>query len=143
MRAASVIALAWLCACSGSHLRGTPDVTFEPDAVVDPIVDVALDDGGAIDGSSIDPADEDAIEEPAEDPVVEDIVSTCDAPGPRVGCIETGGTEHYPMCCPGIADFPVTCGADPCGCPEIESHNVAACDCGEGRCFDGLCCVTP
>jgi hypothetical protein len=141
VRAASVIALVALCACSGSHLRGTPDASAEPDALVDP----SRDDGTTVEEPLLDPSveAEDAIEEPVEDPVVEDIVPTCDAPGPRTGCIETGGTEFYPLCCPGVADFPVTCGADPCGCPEIESHNVAACDCGEGRCFDGLCCVTP
>ena len=140
MRAASVIALLALCACSGRHLQGTPDAGGEPDAVVDPIVDVAIDEA-VVDDPVVEV--EDVPGEPIEDPAIEDIVSTCDAPGPRTGCIETGGTEYYPMCCPGIADFPVTCGADPCGCPEIESHNVAACDCGEGRCFDGLCCVTP
>lgn len=132
MRAASVTALVALCACSGRHLAGTPDATVEPDVSVDTIVDVGIDNGMV---------DDPVVE--VEDPVVEDIASTCDAAGPRSGCIETGGTEHYPLCCPGVADFPVTCGADPCGCPEIESHNVAACDCGEGRCFDGLCCVTP
>ena len=108
-------------------------------------MDTLNDDGTVIDEPLDDPVVDavDAVDEPVEDPPVEDIVPGCDAPGPRTGCIETGGTEFYPMCCPGIADFPVTCGRDPCGCPENESHNVAACDCGEGRCCDGLCCVTP
>jgi hypothetical protein len=134
-----------LCACSGRHIEGTPDAGDEPDAVIDPVVDPAHEDGTVIEEPVDDPGVEieDAVVEPVEDPEVEDIISTCDAPDPRTGCTETGGTEIYPLCCPGIVDFPVTCGRDPCGCPEIESHNVAACDCGEGRCFDGLCCVTP
>ncbi len=139
MRAASVIALVALCACSGRHIDGTPDAAGEPDAAVDPVVDTAIDDVTVVDDPVIEV--EDGIDDPIEDPALLDIVPTCDAPDPRTGCTATGGTEHYPLCCPGIADFPVTCGADPCGCPEIESHNVAACDCGEGRCFDGLCCV--
>ncbi|MBW2261348.1 MAG: hypothetical protein JRG91_05175 [Deltaproteobacteria bacterium] len=145
MRAASAIALlALTCACSGRQIEGTPDAGVEPDASVDPIVDEARDDGSVVDDPADDPRveAEDVIDEHVEDPAGEDGGPACDAPGPRTGCIETGGTEIFPMCCPEVADYPVTCGSDPCGCPEIESHNVAACDCGEGRCFDGLCCVS-
>lgn len=140
MRAASAIVMLAACACSGRHIEGTPDAADEPDVSVDPIVDEPVDDP-ALEGE--DPVSDTSVDDPVEDPAPEDVAPTCDAPDPRTGCTATGGAEHYPLCCPGVADFPVTCGADPCGCPEIESHNVASCECGEGRCFDGLCCVTP
>jgi hypothetical protein len=40
------------------------------------------------------------------------------------------------MCCLGAANFPNTCGADPCACPSDVSHLISICDCGPQRCYD-------
>lgn len=128
--AAAILACASL-ACSGRHITGTTDISDEDaheivEIDLDP--DIAEPDAPGPDVVDVEDASE---EEPA-----------CDAPAdPYAACAETGGTVHFPLCCEGVADFPETCFSDPCGCPEIESHNVAACDCGSGRCWDGRCCV--
>lgn len=57
------------------------------------------------------------------------------------GCIASGGTVTTALCCKSTGDFPDTCAIGACGCAPGQSHEVRACDCGAGRCFDGTACV--
>lgn len=140
---AAVVVL--VAACSGRHITGTPDAMDGNEIVDVREVDVRevfdsppdLLDPGEDDVQDV--VDDDTFD--ATDPGEEDPPPPCDVTDPYAGCAVTGGTVVFPLCCPGASDFPESCTWDPCGCPEIESHNVAACDCGEGRCFDGMCCV--
>ena len=57
------------------------------------------------------------------------------------GCLTSGGTVTSAMCCAATNDFPDTCAIGACGCAPAASHEVRACDCGAGSCFDGSGCV--
>ncbi|MCX6776958.1 MAG: serpin family protein [Candidatus Micrarchaeota archaeon] len=47
-----------------------------------------------------------------------------------------GGNVTNLLCCGSVGDFPNTCLIGACGCSPSNSHEVKACDCGEGRCWD-------
>ena len=47
-----------------------------------------------------------------------------------------GGNVTSLLCCGSVGDFPNTCLIGACGCSPSNSHEVKACDCGEGRCWD-------
>jgi len=65
----------------------------------------------------------------------------CPVVRPEQACLHSGGTVSSAMCCASADDFPDTCVIGACGCPPDGSHQVAVCDCGEGRCFNGTECV--
>lgn len=56
-------------------------------------------------------------------------------------CRASGGTVVVMMCCTAVGDFPNLYLIGPCGCHPDFSHEVKACDCGPGMCFDGSTCV--
>jgi len=56
-------------------------------------------------------------------------------------CLDSGGTIGTALCCQSTGDFPDTCAIGVCGCASEYSHQVKICNCGEGRCFDGVNCV--
>ncbi|MCX6776199.1 MAG: serpin family protein [Candidatus Micrarchaeota archaeon] len=58
-------------------------------------------------------------------------------------CRMGGGNVTTHLCCNSVGDFPNTCLIGACGCSPSNSHEVKACDCGEGRCWDSdkLKCV--
>ena len=60
---------------------------------------------------------------------------------PEAGCILSGGAVETASCCETVDDFPNTCLVGPCACAPEDSHELNVCDCGEGRCFNGLFCV--
>ena len=68
------------------------------------------------------------------------MTSDADA-GPADGCSASGGTVTTSHCCASVADFPNTCAIGACGCALAASHNVKACECPDGECFDGEHCV--
>jgi serpin B len=51
-------------------------------------------------------------------------------------CIKSGGSITTKSCCKSIIEFPDTCLIGACGCAPQYSHEVVACECGEGRCWD-------
>ncbi|NYZ78880.1 hypothetical protein H0N99_01915 [Candidatus Micrarchaeota archaeon] len=51
-------------------------------------------------------------------------------------CLSSGGTIATQSCCLSAGDFPNTCLIGACGCSSDNSHNVKACNCGEGKCWD-------
>lgn len=57
-------------------------------------------------------------------------------------CIDSGGIVTIASCCKSSNDFPSSCLIGACGCALENSHEVKACDCGEGKCFDGEKCVS-
>ncbi|UCG32908.1 MAG: hypothetical protein JSU68_14740, partial [Phycisphaerales bacterium] len=61
----------------------------------------------------------------------------------EAACVDSGGTVVTVDCnCPGVCSFFNNCAVGACTCsPELPSHEVTACDCGAGRCFDGTECV--
>lgn len=64
------------------------------------------------------------------------------APSPaEQSCLSSGGTISTAICCMSAADFPNTCLIGACGCSPDNSHPVRSCDCGSGKCFDGVRCV--
>lgn len=66
-----------------------------------------------------------------------------DAGGPAAGCTASGGTVGTQLCCGATGDFPNTCLTGACGCSPSSSHDVMACQCPGGTCFDGSRCVSP
>jgi hypothetical protein len=56
-------------------------------------------------------------------------------------CVESGGSVSQASCCLSAEDFPNLCLMGPCGCSSENSHTIKICDCGEGKCFDGVRCV--
>jgi len=61
---------------------------------------------------------------------------------PEQGCLASGGTVTSAMCCASTGDFPDTCEVGACGCSPDASHEVRACVCGTGTCFNGSACVS-
>ncbi len=61
------------------------------------------------------------------------------------GCVNSFGNVTTKSCCKSVSDFPDTCMIGACGCSPDNSHDVVACECGEGRCWDSsrLMCMTP
>jgi hypothetical protein len=59
-----------------------------------------------------------------------------DASGPAALCMVTGGTVDSARCCAATGDFPNSCVTGACGCSPSSSHNVMACVCPSGQCFD-------
>ena len=57
-------------------------------------------------------------------------------------CRLSGGTVTTQLCCKSVSDFPNTCLIGACGCLPDNSHEIKACDCGEGKCWNGNICVT-
>ncbi len=57
-------------------------------------------------------------------------------------CINSGGTIRTGLCCKSVDDFPSTCSIGACACSPDSSHEVKICDCGPGKCFDGIKCVS-
>jgi len=51
-------------------------------------------------------------------------------------CTDSGGTVTTMLCCGSVGDFPDTCLIGACGCSPDNSHQVKACNCGEGKCWD-------
>ena len=56
-------------------------------------------------------------------------------------CSLSGGKIATSLCCQLSDDFPNNCLIGACGCAPSASHEVKICDCGEGKCFDGIGCV--
>jgi hypothetical protein len=56
-------------------------------------------------------------------------------------CTNSGGTVTNATCCKSATDFPNTCLIGACGCSAENSKEVKTCDCGEGRCFNGMSCI--
>lgn len=56
-------------------------------------------------------------------------------------CLKSGGRITTTLCCQSVSDFPNTCMIGACGCSPVYSHQVQACECQEGKCFDGSQCV--
>lgn len=69
-------------------------------------------------------------------------LASCEDPLEQA-CIDSGGTVITSMCCLGVQDFRNTCSdaIGACGCAPEFSHEVKACDCPTGYCFDGSECV--
>ena len=61
--------------------------------------------------------------------------------GRAEACLDSGGEVKISLCCKSSGDYPNLCLVGPCGCSQEGSHNVNICDCGEGKCFDGISCV--
>ncbi len=61
--------------------------------------------------------------------------------GAEQACLHSGGNISTALCCGTSGDFPNTCLIGACGCAPTASHSVRSCDCGEGKCFDGVRCV--
>jgi hypothetical protein len=57
-------------------------------------------------------------------------------------CTDSGGTVTTMSCCKSVKEFPNACLIGACGCSLENSHEVKACDCGEGKCWNGNVCVT-
>lgn len=57
-------------------------------------------------------------------------------------CTNAGGTVKTVTCCKSTSDFPNLCLIGACGCSAENSHEIKTCDCGEGKCFDGVKCVS-
>jgi hypothetical protein len=51
-------------------------------------------------------------------------------------CTSTGGTVSTSTCCLSVGDFPDSCAIGACGCSPDNSHEVKACSCGSGKCFN-------
>ncbi|MDD3487180.1 MAG: hypothetical protein PHF35_02255 [Candidatus Moranbacteria bacterium] len=60
----------------------------------------------------------------------------------ELACVNAGGKISQSLCCQSANDFSNTCAIGACGCAPDHSHQVKACDCGEGKCFDGKSCVS-
>lgn len=101
-----------------------PDTTIEPDAV-DP------------DADEPDAAEPDAAEPDAVDSG-EDLAEMGDL---AAACTGSGGTVTTGTCCESTDPFPDLCSVGACGCAPAYSHEIALCDCGAGRCFNGTSCV--
>jgi len=56
-------------------------------------------------------------------------------------CLKSGGTIDKALCCESTGDFPNTCLIGACGCSLDYSHEVDACACPAGLCFNGKKCV--
>ncbi|MCX6226982.1 MAG: hypothetical protein NTV01_19905 [Bacteroidia bacterium] len=56
-------------------------------------------------------------------------------------CSLSGGKISTSLCCQSSGDFPNSCLIGACGCAPSASHEVKVCDCGDGKCFDGIECV--
>jgi len=56
-------------------------------------------------------------------------------------CTDSGGTVTTMTCCKAVSDFPNTCLIGACGCSAENSHEVKACNCGEGKCWDSTKCA--
>ncbi len=63
-------------------------------------------------------------------------------PTKEQACLDSGGTVETTSCCLTTSDFPDTCLVGACGCSAEDSHEVEACNCGEGKCFNGETCVS-
>lgn len=59
----------------------------------------------------------------------------------ETACLQSGGSVINQPCCNSATDFPNTCLIGACGCSPNNSHNIKACDCGDGKCFNGSSCV--
>jgi hypothetical protein len=60
----------------------------------------------------------------------------------EAACLDAGGTVSVILCCAGNGDFFNAClGEGTCSCAPELSHEVKACECPEGECFDGQTCV--
>jgi len=57
-------------------------------------------------------------------------------------CAISGGSIQASLCCQSVGDFPDSCLVGSCGCSLESSHEVKACDCGPGKCFDGKKCLS-
>ncbi|MSQ85008.1 MAG: hypothetical protein EXR77_19395 [Myxococcales bacterium] len=56
-------------------------------------------------------------------------------------CTAAGGTIATQKCCSSASDYPNTCAIGACGCGPAASKDVATCNCGAGKCWDGKVCV--
>lgn len=70
-----------------------------------------------------------------------DSADTVDSGDTAGACVAAGGTVVTLSCCPATGDFPNGCVDGPCGCDPTSSHDVLACDCPDGTCWDGTGCV--
>jgi hypothetical protein len=59
----------------------------------------------------------------------------------EMGCLESGGEVITASCCLTIDAFPNGCLVGACGCGPGSSHDVLACACPPGKCFNGATCV--
>ncbi|MFO0566663.1 MAG: hypothetical protein U0263_13425 [Polyangiaceae bacterium] len=60
--------------------------------------------------------------------------------GAAQACVDSGGTVITHSCCQATGDFPNECSVGACGCSPQNSHDVQACQCPTGKCFDGSTC---
>lgn len=86
------------------------------------------DDGSKICGDAVDGGSGDGGPTPATDA------------GPAEGCTGSGGSVVKMTCCTSVTSFPDTCAIGACGCAPASSHEVDACECPVGTCFDGTAC---
>ena len=56
-------------------------------------------------------------------------------------CEGSGGTVVTSTCCQAVESYPDTCLIGACGCAPDSSHEITACECPEGTCFDGTECI--
>jgi hypothetical protein len=105
------------------------------------LVNIAL---GNDDVSACDSGDADGSGEVTVDELLTAVsfaIEGCPVVPPGRACLDSGGTVGSATCCLSTDDFPDTCAIGACGCQPNASHEVAVCDCGVGRCFDGTECV--
>lgn len=65
-----------------------------------------------------------------------------DYPVVENNCTKSGGKISSAKCCDLVSDYPNTCVTGMCSCPAASSHDVKSCDCGAGKCFNGITCVS-
>ena len=53
-------------------------------------------------------------------------------------CETSGGTVELRSCCESVGNFPNLCLEGPCTCLPEDSHEVLACQCPEGFCWNGV-----
>lgn len=154
-----------LCACESKP--ATPAVTADTATATDAAVSAdgttaadgaASSDAKAADAAGDAPAGADAVT--AADTVAADTATVADAAmaadtvaadvaavdigaevAPGNPCTAAGGTIATQKCCSSASDYPNTCAIGACGCGPADSKDVATCNCGAGKCWDGKDCV--
>lgn len=66
--------------------------------------------------------------------------SARDAGSAAMGCTRSGGNVVRMHCCGATVAFPNTCSIGACSCGPSASHEVDACSCPAGQCYDGTRC---
>lgn len=69
-----------------------------------------------------------------------DFVSDTPLSAEEQACIDGGATLSTSLCCLSTEDYPNTCLIGACGCSPDNSHEVNICNCGPGKCWNGVTC---